>query len=65
MLAACRPAGLSALGAHYAGVKWRATNGPVRPVGLVRRLRAVSGPNAGDGAGPEGPTGDAIALTGL
>ena len=24
MLAACRLAGLSALGAHYAGVKWRA-----------------------------------------
>ena len=24
MLVACRLAGLSALGAHYAGVKWRA-----------------------------------------
>ena len=28
MLVACRLAGLSALGAHYAGVKWRAIRGP-------------------------------------
>ena len=27
MLVACRLAGLSALGAHYAGVKWRAMRG--------------------------------------
>jgi hypothetical protein len=30
MLVACRLAGLSALGAHYAGVKWRAMRGEVR-----------------------------------
>jgi hypothetical protein len=36
MLVACRLAGLSALGAHYAGVKWRAMwgfhNMPLRPL---------------------------------
>ena len=32
MLVACRLAGLSALGTHYAGVKWRATrDGRLRP----------------------------------
>ena len=30
MLVACRLAGLSALGAHYAGVKWRAMRAGVR-----------------------------------
>ena len=31
MLVACRLAGLSALGAHYAGVKWRAQCGACKP----------------------------------
>jgi len=34
MLVACRLASLSALGAHYAGVKWRAQCGASVPIGL-------------------------------
>ena len=37
MLVACRLAGLSALGAHYAGVKWRAMRG--RVASLVASFR--------------------------
>ena len=36
MLIACRLAGLSALGAHYAGVKWRANARPTQTAPSVR-----------------------------
>ena len=32
MLVACRLVGLSALGAHYAGVRWRAIRGRTQPL---------------------------------
>jgi hypothetical protein len=46
MLVGCRLPGLSALGAHYAGVKWRAMNGPPPPwrlFTLALRVRVWGG----------------------
>ena len=47
MLVACRLAGLSALGAHYAGVKWRAQCEATPPTGPgFEALRTCGEPNS-------------------